>query len=87
MVFPNPAARYINFAIDNTFSEPRLLKGYTYNIVDQRGITVLSGELQEDLSVPQEVETGKLANGMYVIIISRGSRALVHRKIAVMNQH
>ena len=35
-IFPNPASRYLNFT-----SEYKLMDGYTYSIVDQRGVTVL----------------------------------------------
>jgi hypothetical protein len=81
-IFPNPASREINFT-----SEYRLMEGYTYSIVDQRGVTMLKGKLQEDIFTPQQVELNNLTDGVYFVIISRGGRALVHRKIAVMNQH
>jgi hypothetical protein len=81
-IFPNPASRHLNFT-----SEYRLMSGYTYSIVDQRGITMLNGELQEDIFSPQQVELDNLANGVYFVVISRGGRALVHRKIAVMNRN
>jgi len=81
-MYPNPASRHLNFT-----SEYPLMPGYTYSIVDQRGIIIQSGELQEDIFSPQQVELDNLANGVYVVIISRGGRALVHRKIAVMNRN
>ena len=81
-IFPNPASRVINFT-----SEYQLMEGYSYSIVDQRGVTMLKGELKEDIFEPQQVELNNLTNGVYFVIISRGGRALVHRKIAVMNQH
>jgi hypothetical protein len=81
-IFPNPASRQLNFT-----SEYRLKEGYTYSIVDQRGITLQRGELKEDIFTPQQVELDNLANGVYFVIISRGGRALVHRKVAVMNSN
>ncbi|MFZ2906335.1 MAG: PKD domain-containing protein [Cyclobacteriaceae bacterium] len=81
-IYPNPASNQLNFA-----SEYRLMEGYTYSIVDQRGITVLEGDLKEDIFNPQQVELDKVTNGIYFVIISRGGRALVHRKIAVMNRN
>jgi hypothetical protein len=81
-IFPNPASRQLNFT-----SENKLLQGYTFSIVDQRGITMIRGELKEDIFTPQQVELNNLANGVYFVIISRGGRALVHRKVAVMNRN
>jgi len=81
-IYPNPASHQLNFA-----SEYRLMEGYTYSIVDQRGVTVLEGELKEDIFNPQQVELDKVTNGIYFVIISRGGRALVHRKIAVLNRN
>jgi hypothetical protein len=43
--------------------------------------------LKEDIFEPQQVELDNLANGVYIVMISRGGRALIHRKIAVMNRN
>jgi hypothetical protein len=81
-IFPNPASRNLNFT-----AEYKLMQCYSYSIVDQRGIAVLTGDLAEDIFTPQQVNIDNLANGIYFVIISRGGRALVHRKIAVMNRN
>ena len=81
-IFPNPASRQLNFT-----SQYKLMEGYTYNIVDQRGVNILNGDLKEDIFTPQQVALNNLSNGIYFVIISRGGRALVHRKIAVMNRN
>jgi hypothetical protein len=81
-IFPNPASRQLNF-----MAEHKLMQGYMYSIVDQRGVTLINGELREDIFTPQQVVLNNLMNGIYFVIISRGGRALVHRKIAVMNRN
>jgi hypothetical protein len=87
VIYPNPASKHVNFAIESSFTEKIKTEGFTYRIVDQRGVIVAKGRLNEDLSVPQEVEIDQLANGMYIVVISRGERALTQRKLAIMNRH
>jgi hypothetical protein len=86
VVFPNPASQKINLAIDSRFSQPVIPPGYTWQLVDQRGITVTSGQLNEDLSVPQQIEINTLANGLYILGIRYGDRPVLYKKIAVMNR-
>jgi len=87
IVFPNPASKNVNFALENGFNQLARAEGYTWSIVDQRGIIVHRGKLQEDLTYPQEVDIDKLANGMYIIIFNKGDRIVTQRKLAVMNRH
>ncbi|MBX2970593.1 MAG: T9SS type A sorting domain-containing protein [Cyclobacteriaceae bacterium] len=86
-VFPNPASKLVNFGIENGFGATLPIQGYTWSIIDQRGIEVLRGSLNEDLSEPQQVELDRLANGMYIVTFSKGSRVVVQKKLAVMNRH
>ena len=81
-VYPNPASRQINFALENP-----LTGNYTYRIIDQRGITILEGDLNHDLSTPQAVELDVLSNGIYFVQFRTQERVVVYRKIAVMNRH
>jgi hypothetical protein len=81
-IYPNPASRNLNFALDGSIPE-----GYVYTIIDQRGISLLSGDLRTDLTTPQSVSVEGLANGIYFVTISRGGKPVVHRKIAVMNNN
>ncbi|MBX2946931.1 MAG: PKD domain-containing protein [Cyclobacteriaceae bacterium] len=87
IVFPNPASKNVNFALENGFNQLAKAEGYTWSIVDQRGIIVQRGELQEDLTYPQEVAIDRLANGMYIIIFNKSDRIVTQRKLAVMNSH
>jgi hypothetical protein len=81
-IFPNPASNTIHFGLEN-----QLAGDYQWSIVDQRGIVVLEGGLNNDLTTPQQVSVRDLANGMYFIIMSEGGRKLFSRKIAVMNRN
>jgi hypothetical protein len=86
-IFPNPANQHFNLALESNFGETLTLPGFTYSVVDQRGVIVLQGEVNEDLAEPQRIETTGIANGMYVVILSRGGKAVVQRKLAVMNRN
>jgi hypothetical protein len=82
-IYPNPASQQINFS-----STINLSRMYTWEMIDQRGVTVLSGNLNQDFSVgPQRVDISGVANGIYFIAIQTGDNAVVHRKIAVMNRN
>ncbi|HMY94645.1 MAG TPA: PKD domain-containing protein, partial [Cyclobacteriaceae bacterium] len=80
-VYPNPATRYVNFA-----TEAPLTRDYQYSIIDQRGITVMSGNLNRDLTIPQQVEISNIADGVYVVLISQNGRRLTQRKLAVLKR-
>lgn len=80
-VYPNPASRYVNFALENP-----LTRDYEYRIIDQRGVTILEGALNHDLRTPQEVELTQLSNGIYFVQFRIAGRMVVYRKIAVMNR-
>jgi hypothetical protein len=79
-VYPNPASKQVNFAIENV-----LTRDYSYKIIDQRGVTVLDGKLNRDLSTPQVVEIDALSNGIYFVQIRTGDKSVVYKKLAVMN--
>jgi hypothetical protein len=57
-------------------------------MIDQRGVTVLSGKLNQDFSSgPQQIDVSGIANGIYFMAIQTGDQSVVHRKIAVMNRN
>ena len=80
-VYPNPASKHISFALENP-----LTRNYTYRIIDQRGVTILEGELNHDLSVPQQVELNVLSNGIYFVQFRAKEKVILYKKIAVMNR-
>ena len=81
-IYPNPASGIINFVMDQ-----KIPRGYSYTITDQRGVRLLSGDLNMDLTVPQQVGIRDLADGIYFVSISRAGKPMLYRKIAVMNQN
>ena len=81
-VYPNPASQHINFFLENSLSND-----YQWHMVDQRGVVVLSGDLNRDLSVPQKIGIGTIANGIYFVRFVRGNRTITYKKIAVMNSN
>ncbi|MEO5600219.1 MAG: PKD-like domain-containing protein, partial [Cyclobacteriaceae bacterium] len=80
-VYPNPASKFINFSLENV-----LARDYSYKIIDQRGITILEGELNHDLTSPQQVDLTDLSNGVYFIQIRTSDRTVIYKKIVVMNR-
>jgi hypothetical protein len=56
-------------------------------MIDQRGITVLDGDVNSFFDSPQEIDISRLANGIYFMQIISGNTPLIHRKIAVMNRN
>jgi hypothetical protein len=81
-VYPNPASKYINFELENPLSG-----NYTYRIIDQRGVTIMEGDLHHDLSSPQQVELNVLSNGIYFVQFRTQNRVVMYKKIAVMNRY
>jgi hypothetical protein len=80
-IYPNPASRYVNFALENP-----LTRDYTYSIIDQRGVTVLEGALDHDLRTPQQVEISPLSNGVYFVQFRLDNKVIFYRKVVVMNR-
>jgi hypothetical protein len=81
-VYPNPASKQINFMLENP-----LTRDYTYRIIDQRGVTILEGDLNHDLTTPQEVELNVLSNGIYFVQFRSQNKVITYKKIAVMNRY
>ncbi|HMG93466.1 MAG TPA: T9SS type A sorting domain-containing protein, partial [Chryseolinea sp.] len=83
VVYPNPASQYFNIS-----SEANLSREYTWQLIDQRGVTVLSGDLYQDFTHgAQTVDVGGLANGIYFLAIQTGEKSIVHKKLAIMNKN
>jgi hypothetical protein len=79
-IYPNPAKNYINFELDN-----KLARDYTWQLVDQRGITVLAGDLRRDLTSAQRVDISTVANGVYYVVVGTKNATPIYRKVAVFN--
>ncbi len=81
-IYPNPANNVLKFNLQN-----QLTRHYTWKMIDQRGITVLDGDVNQFFDHPQEIDISKLANGIYFIQIGIGDTSIIYRKIAVMNRN
>jgi hypothetical protein len=82
-MYPNPVSNILN-----VYSEISLSRAYSWQMIDQRGVTVLSGKLNQDFSSgPQQIDVSDIANGIYFMAIQTGDQSVVHRKIAVMNRN
>jgi hypothetical protein len=79
-VYPNPASMVVNFQLDN-----KLTHDYQWEIIDQRGVTVLSGDLNRNLTAPQQVDISRLANEIYLVKIQTPNGKPMYRKLAVLN--
>ncbi len=82
MVYPNPAKNKFYFGFEGELS-----RNYSYSIIDQRGVTVLRGSINRDRDIDQEVDVTSLANGIYFVAIGSTEKALVYKKIAIMNRN
>ena len=80
-LYPNPANKVLHFAID---SSP--LERYDWKIVDQRGVTMMDGTLDFNSDGIYRVETTGMTNGVYYVVVGLEGKALMYRKLAIMNR-
>ncbi|HTF19803.1 MAG TPA: PKD domain-containing protein, partial [Chryseolinea sp.] len=82
-LYPNPASHTLKVTVPGTLG-----RRYVWRMIDQRGVTVLAGDLKQDFTAgPQEIDVSGLANGIYFMSIQTGSQSVVYRKVAVMNNN
>jgi hypothetical protein len=81
-IYPNPASQNIKLYLGD-----KLSRDYTWKLIDQRGITILHGDVNRDLTSPQEIDVTRIANGIYFMAIQTGDRSVLYTKVAVMNQN
>jgi hypothetical protein len=79
-LYPNPVNGILNFYIPD-----RTNGAWSYTLIDQRGVTLLSGgmDFEQDRF---SVETWNLSNGVYYVIIQRNDVPVTQRKVVVMNR-
>ncbi len=81
-IYPNPASQNIKLYLGD-----KLNRDYTWKLIDQRGITVLQGDVNRDLTTPQQIDVTRIANGIYFMAIQTGDRSVLYTKVAVMNEN
>jgi hypothetical protein len=83
IIYPNPASQIVKLHSDHNFT-----RDYRWSLIDQRGVTVISGTIQRDFSGgDQHIPVGNLPNGLYIMAIQTSDKSVVHKKIAVMNRN
>ncbi len=82
-VYPNPANGTFNFKLP----ENRSADGFTWKLIDQRGMTLRSGNFYELQNDTKEVDVRDLANGIYFVMISGPGKSVVYQKLVVMNRN
>ncbi|HEY9046641.1 MAG TPA: PKD domain-containing protein, partial [Ohtaekwangia sp.] len=81
-IYPNPASQSIKLYLGD-----KLNRDYTWKLIDQRGTVVSAGNVNRDLTLPQQIDVTQVADGMYILAIQANDRAVMYTKIVVMNSN
>jgi PKD repeat protein len=81
-VYPNPANNEFNFAIPGD-----VLAETQWNIIDQRGVSVLRGDFTRMANGLLPVDVSSLPNAVYYVLINGNNGAVVRKKLVVMNRN
>jgi PKD domain/Secretion system C-terminal sorting domain/PKD-like domain len=80
-VYPNPSSGRTNLKVGGIF------KPGNWQLVDQRGVSVLKGELVNTPVGYNEIDVSKLANGLYILKVDvKGSKS-IYKKLVVANMN
>ncbi len=79
-LYPNPVNGVLNFYLPD-----HLYGTYGYQLIDQRGVTMLQGNM-DFVDDRFSLDTWDLANGVYYVIITLNDEPVTQRKIVVMNR-
>lgn len=82
-VFPNPANGKLFLGVPADLP----VDGYSWKLIDQRGVTVKQGDFGNLVQDIREVSVADLANGMYILQLVGPGHSVVHRKVVVMNRN
>lgn len=82
-VFPNPANGKLFLGVPADMP----VDGYSWKLIDQRGVTVKRGDFDNLVQDIREVSVADLANGMYILQLVGPGHSVVHRKVIVMNRN
>jgi hypothetical protein len=82
MIFPNPASLEFKFGLPADVAP-----GTSWKILDQRGITVLSGDFEGAVNGIKPIDISELANAVYYVVMTSPQGATVHRKLVVVNRN
>jgi len=82
-VYPNPANGKLFLGVPPDQSA----EGFTWKLIDQRGVIVKQGDFNELINSAREIAVGDIANGMYIIQLTGPGHSVVHKKVMVMNRN
>jgi PKD repeat protein len=81
-MFPNPANNQFTFGIPAD-----VYPGSQWQIIDQRGVTVLEGNFEGAVNGLKEVNVAELANAVYFVVMTGPKGVIVRKKLMVMNRN
>jgi hypothetical protein len=81
-MFPNPANNQFTFGIP-----AEVYPGSQWQIIDQRGVTVLEGNFEGAVNGLKEVNVAELANAVYFVVMTGPKGVTVRKKLMVMNRN
>jgi hypothetical protein len=81
-IFPNPANNQFTFGIP-----AEVYPGSQWQIIDQRGVTVLEGNFEGAVNGLKEVNVAELANAVYFVVMTGPKGVTVRKKLMVMNRN
>ena len=82
-LYPNPA----NGSFYMGIPEGKTGVGFTWKLIDQRGIILKSGDFDELINNTKQVDVTGLANGIYLVMLAGPGKSVVYQKIVVMNRN
>jgi len=81
-MYPNPASKKVNL-----YTEGILSQRYTWKIITQQGTEVLSGNLEREFFEPKEIDTDKLSDGIYFMVLGSHDKPFIYKKLAIVNRN
>ncbi|MGB4973511.1 MAG: T9SS type A sorting domain-containing protein, partial [Cyclobacteriaceae bacterium] len=81
-MYPNPSNGEVNFGLPSNHME-----GYSWRIADQRGVVMLEGNFENNVSDVLSVSVSDLPNGVYHVIITGRNNSATYKKLVVMNRN
>ena len=81
-IYPNPASDQVFIELSST----SLLNNFNWQIVDQRGVTMLKGSVLDSQKRKHAINTENLANGIYYVILESEGQTLTYQKLAIIDK-
>ena len=82
-IYPNPANGSFYFGLP----ENRTAEGFTWKLIDQRGVTLKSGDFEGLINDSKQIDISGFANGIYFVMISGPGQSAIYQKLIIMNRN